>query len=71
MKKKVLLRKIIKNFATSSELARFDELSNINVGSSCHFALRLIEDYFAKKRENKTDSSRTLRVNGYGKSWYQ
>lgn len=80
MRKAVLLRKIIINFCTPSQLRKFDDLSNVNKGSACHYGLRLVESYFDRKyprenavepRENKGKKGRAFTINGYGRSWVQ
>jgi hypothetical protein len=78
VRKTILLKKIISNFATPTQLQRYNELAQSNKGSSTHFALRAIERYFEKQQEkvptiheNSVKPSRTIKVNGYGKSWIQ
>lgn len=78
IRKTILLKKIISNFATPTQLQRYDALAISNKGSSTHFALRVIERYFEKQqekvsvvRENTITESRTIKINGYGTSWTQ
>ena len=79
VKKSIILREIICNFATPTQVLEYDELASVNKGSATHMALRLIQKYFEKKnqRENYTqprekiqESTRLFKINGYGKSWY-
>jgi hypothetical protein len=78
-RKTILLRRIISNFATPTQMRRYDELVSVNKGSASHFAFRLLEEYFEKKdtvktpqesRENTQEAPRLFKINGYGKTWY-
>ena len=78
IRKTILLRKAIFNFATPSQLIRYDNLCLVNKGSATNFGLRLVVNYFNKinastitKQENQKISTRKLKIIGYGKSWFE